>query len=300
MAKRNTYTPEYKAKIVIEILEGEQTISEIASREGINVNQLKNWKKEFLENASRAFNGSKSEKEAKRAAENSKKREEKLMQKIGHLTVQVDWFKKNLKKCSDLTGRKSLVMKNDRLNIKEQCELLEINRTSMYYQPVEPAEKALEREEYIKSRIDYWHTKFCYIGHRKIKEKLVQEDGIAIGRKLVRRYMTEMNICPVYPKPNLSKPGKNSLKFPYLLKNLKIDRPNQVWSIDITYIKMGRSHMYLTAIIDWYSRFIVGYELSDTLVFTKKHSAISFALCVLFQASISSFLASSCNIIIAS
>jgi transposase InsO family protein len=63
---------------------------------------------------------------------------------------------------------------------------------------------------------------------------------------------------------------------------------------------MGRSHMYLTAIIDWYSRFIVGYELSDTLVFTKKHSAISFALCVLFQASISSFLASSCNIIIAS
>lgn len=112
-------------------------------------------------------------------------------------------------------------MKNDRLNIKEQCELLEINRTSMYYQPVEPAEKALEREEYIKSRIDYWHTKFCYIGHRKIKEKLVQEDGIAIGRKLVRRYMAEMNICPVYPKPNLSKPGKNSLKFPYLLKNLK-------------------------------------------------------------------------------
>ena len=78
-------------------------------------------------------------------------------------------------------------MKNDRLNIKEQCELLEVNRTSMYYQPVEPAEKALEREEYIKSRIDYWHTKFCYIGHRKIKEKLVQEDGIAIGRKLVRR-----------------------------------------------------------------------------------------------------------------
>ena len=132
-------------------------------------------------------------------------------------------------------------------------------------QPVEPAEKALEREEYIKSRIDYWHTKFCYIGHRKIKEKLVQEDGIAIGRKLVRRYMTEMNICPVYPKPNLSKPGKNSLKFPYLLKNLKIDRPNQAWSIDITYIKMGRSHMYLTAIIDWYSSFIVGYELSDTL-----------------------------------
>ena len=66
----------------------------------------------------------------------------KAYAEIGHLTVQVDWLKKNLKKCSDLTGRKSLVMKNDRLTIKEQCELLEVNRTSMYYQPVEPAEKA--------------------------------------------------------------------------------------------------------------------------------------------------------------
>jgi transposase-like protein len=94
MSKRNTYTSEYKAKIVIEILEGEQTISEIASREGINVNHLKNWKKEFLENASRAFNGSKSEKNAKKASENAKKCEERLMQKIGHLTVQVEWLKK--------------------------------------------------------------------------------------------------------------------------------------------------------------------------------------------------------------
>ncbi len=75
-------------------------------------------------------------------------------------------------------------MKNDRLNIKEQCELLEINRTSMYYQPVEPAEKALEREEYIKSRIDYWHTKFCYIGHRKIKEKLYRKTGLQSAESL--------------------------------------------------------------------------------------------------------------------
>ncbi len=91
------------------------------------------------------------------------------------------------KKSEEVLGpdwkEKSWFMKNDRLTIKEQCELLEVNRTSMYYQPVEPAEKALEREEYIKSRIDYWHTKFCYIGHRKIKEKLVQEDGICNRQK---------------------------------------------------------------------------------------------------------------------
>ena len=69
----------------------------------------------------------------------------------------------------------------------------------------------------------------------------------------------------VYPKPNLSKSDKKALKLPYLLKNLNIDHSNQVWAIDITYIKLGRSHMYLTAIIDWYTRYIVGYELSDTL-----------------------------------
>lgn len=86
-----------------------------------------------------------------------------------------------------------------------------------------------------------------------------------VGRKLIRRYMEEMNICAVYPKPNLSKKNASHKVFPYLLKNKKIFLPNQVWAVDITYIKMGRSHMYLTAIIDWYSRFIVGWELSDTL-----------------------------------
>lgn len=147
----------------------------------------------------------------------------------------------------------------------EQCKLLDINRSSLYYKPKISEEESVRREEFIKSRIDFWHTKFCYLGHRRIKAKLEKCDGICIGRKLVRRYMQEMNIIPVYPKPNLSKPAKNSKKFPYLLKNLDIIRPNQVWSIDITYIPMGRGHMYLTAIIDWFSRYIVGYELSDSL-----------------------------------
>ena len=86
-----------------------------------------------------------------------------------------------------------------------------------------------------------------------------------IGRKLIARYMAEMGIYAVYPKPNLSKRNMQHKIYPYLLRNLVINRPNQVWSIDITYIRMGRSHMYLTAIIDWYSRYIVGWELSDTL-----------------------------------
>ena len=150
--------------------------------------------------------------------------------------------------------------------MKRQCELLEVNRTSYYYEAKLPSAEAVLREEHIKNRLDYWHTKFSWMGSRSLLKKLKQDDGITgIGRHLIRRYMLEMGIFCVYPKPNLSKPGKGHKKFPYLLRNKNIWLPNQVWAVDITYISIGHAHMYLTAIIDWYSRFIVGWALSDTL-----------------------------------
>ena len=114
------------------------------------------------------------------------------------------------------------------------------------------------------ARIDYWHTVMPFLGTRKIAAKL-REKGYAAGRKLVRGYMREMGIHAVYPKPNLSKRNFKEATVPYLLRNKVVSFPNQVWSIDITYIRMHHGHMYLTAIIDWYSRRIVGWELSDTL-----------------------------------
>lgn len=99
---------------------------------------------------------------------------------------------------------------------------------------------------------------------RKLRKLLGEHDGLTAGRKLIKRYMDEMGIYAIYPKPNLSKPGKGH-KVPYLLKNAHIFLPNQVWAVDITYIPMKHGHMYLTAIIDWHSRYIVGWELSDTL-----------------------------------
>jgi len=159
-----------------------------------------------------------------------------------------------------------LVTKNEELTVKRQCELLEINRSSVYYEPVKPTKEAILQEEKIKGRLDFWHTKHCWMGSRTLLKKLKQDDGFTgIGRQLIRRYMQEMGIFCVYPKPNLSKPGKEHKKFPYLLRNKQIWLPNQVWAIDITYISIGHTHMYLTAIIDWYSRYIVGWELSDTL-----------------------------------
>ena len=152
-------------------------------------------------------------------------------------------------KCLGVTGRLNLVTKNDKLSVSRQCELLEINRTSVYYTP---AEQDHDRENEIKNRLDYWHTKMPYLGVRKLRNRLQIEDHIAIGRKLIKRYMDEMGIYAVYPKPNLSKRNMQHKIYPYLLRNIDINRPNHVRSIDITYIRMGRSHMYLTAIIDWY------------------------------------------------
>ena len=163
------------------------------------------------------------------------------------------------------------------MTIERQCALLGINRSTYYYKALEISESARQTEELRKARLDYWHTKMPYLGARKLRDKL-NGDGIAIGRKLVRRYMEEMGICAVYPKPNLSKPSKEHRKFPYLLRNMHIFLPNQVWAVDITYIKMSHGHMFLTAIIDWYSRYIVGWELSDTLETAPVLSAVQRAV----------------------
>lgn len=164
-----------------------------------------------------------------------------------------------------MIGKQNLVSVNDPLPVKRQCELLEYNRTSVYYKQKMPTPEQIEQEELIKSRLDYWHTHQCCLGTRGLKTKLKKEDNLIVGRKLIKRYMDEMGIYAVYPKPNLSKADKQHKKFPYLLRNIEIFLSNQVWAVDITYIKMGKNHMYLTVIIDWYSRFIVGWELSDTL-----------------------------------
>lgn len=162
----------------------------------------------------------------------------------------------------DLITRRSLLSVHSELSVTRQSELLDVNRTSVYYAPVI---KNLEHENKLKERLDFWHTKMPYLGVRKLKKKLDEQDGITAGRKLIKRCMSEMGIYAVYPKPNLSKRNLLHKVHPYLLRNLKISKPNQVWAVDITYIKMGRSHMYMTAVIDWYSRYIVGWALSDTL-----------------------------------
>lgn len=150
------------------------------------------------------------------------------------------------------------------LSVRRQCELLGVNRSTVYYEPVPEPDEKKRLKENIMARIDFWHTKMPYLGIRRMVTKLI-EDGYAVGRKLVRRLMAEMGIHAPYPKANLSKRNFKESIVPYLLRNKAVSFSNQVWSIDITFIKMRHGHMYLTAIIDWYSRMIVGWNLTDTL-----------------------------------
>jgi len=136
--------------------------------------------------------------------------------------------------------------------------------SSFYYKPAKKSNAQLKQEEAIRAKIDWWHTKMPYLGCRRLVIKL-EEEGLKTNRKEVGRFMKEMGIYAIYPKPNLSRRNKLHKTYPYLLRNKQIFLPNQVWAVDITYIKLKHGHMYLTAIIDWYSRFIVGWALSDTL-----------------------------------
>lgn len=113
-------------------------------------------------------------------------------------------------------------------------------------------------------RIDALYTKFPYFASRKILVKL-KEEGFTVCRKTVRKLMQEMAIYTIFPKENLSKRNFKESIVPYLLRDYQVNFPNQIWSIDITYIPMKRGHMYLTAIIDWFSRKIISHYLSETL-----------------------------------
>lgn len=145
--------------------------------------------------------------------------------------------------------------------INKQCDLFDISRGFFYYHPVELSAEDLK----IMEKIDELYTENPARGTRRLSKALRKRFCIKVGRMKVRRLMYIMGISAIYPKKNLSISNKNHKKFPYLLRNVEITRPNQVWSTDITYIRLKRGFVYLTAIIDWHSRYVLSWRISTTL-----------------------------------
>ena len=152
--------------------------------------------------------------------------------------------------------RRGLVEANGAPSMRRQCELLGVNRSSLYYEPVEPDTEELE----LMRRMDELHLKHPFFGSRMMTRTLKAE-GVLVNRKRVQRLMRLMGLASTAPKPNTSKPAPEHAVYPYLLRNLKVSRINQVWAADITYIPMARGFVFLMAIIDWYSRRVLALAL---------------------------------------
>jgi putative transposase len=146
------------------------------------------------------------------------------------------------------------------VSLRRQCELLGVNRSSLDY--VAKGESELNLA--VMRMIDETHTKMPFYGRRRMREHLFRQ-GIDVNVKRVGRLMNAMGIETIYPRRNLSKPNPEHRVFPYLLRGVRIDRQDHVWSTDITYIRMRHGFMYLMAIMDWYSRYVLAWRLSNTL-----------------------------------
>jgi putative transposase len=159
-----------------------------------------------------------------------------------------------------MKARRALVEAEAPLSMRRQCNLLGVNRSSLYYEPVEPNAEELA----LMRRMDALHLRHPFFGSRMMTQTLKAE-GVEVNRKRVQRLMRVMDLESTAPKPNTSKPSPEHVLYPYLLRNLKITKVNQVWASDITYIPMARGFAYLVAIIDWYSRRVLAWRLSNTL-----------------------------------
>ena len=153
-----------------------------------------------------------------------------------------------------------MINRNNDLSLVKQCRAVNIARSSIYYEP----KPVSERDSALMRLIDEIHINKPFLGIRRIKDAL-QDLGHTVNRKRVQRLMRKMGIQAIYPKPNLSKANKQHKVYPYLLRNLDINKPNHVWCTDVTYIPMDKGFVYLTVIMDWYSRKILSWRLSNSL-----------------------------------
>lgn len=273
--QRRQFSAEFKTKVILELLSGEQTLNQVASKYNVLPKSLQEWKKQFLENAELAFEPAKAVKEYKDEIKSKEAEIEELQKALGKTMIERDWAVKKLKSLG-LLNKKSLVdPKLTTLSLTRQCELIGVHRSSLYYKP-----KGFSMHDIgIMHRIDEIYTEMPFYGHRRIHRQLMDEE-IAIGRHRVARYMKVLGIKALYPtkKRNTSIRNKEHAIYPYLLKKEEITRPNQVWSGDITYIRLQGGFAYLSVVMDWYSKKVLSWKLDTTMDASLSSSVLQQAI----------------------
>lgn len=170
-------------------------------------------------------------------------------------------LKKNLVSLALEVKRKMIDHEDENISVTRQCEFLELSRSSLYYKA---RPKLIEEDYKIMNKIDEIYTEHPYYGARRMSHVL-RSDGLSVGRKKVSKYYEIMGIVAIYPKMNLSKRNQAHKIYPYLLRDLKVKYVKQVYSADITYIRLKQGFVYLVAVIDWYSRYILSWRVSISL-----------------------------------
>ncbi|WP_394698979.1 IS3 family transposase [uncultured Cohaesibacter sp.] len=255
MTKRKRYSADFKAKVALEAIREELTLSELSKKYDVHPNMISTWKRAAIENMATAFSKGK-ETESQASAEEIVK----LHAKIGQLVVERDFLSQASVLLGVNGGKKPVMRDHSKLSIRRQCKLLSLSRSGLYYQPVGESAENLRFMEII----DKQFLETPWYGSRQMA-RYMKRQGYKCGRHRVRRLMRLMRLVPIYREPNTSKKHPAHKIWPYLLKDVSIERPNQVWCVDITYIPMRRGFLYLVAIMDWYSRKVLSWRLSNSM-----------------------------------
>ncbi len=255
---RKKFDAPFKAKIALEALREVATVPELAKRHGIHPNQIYGWKKQVLDNVASLFARGAS---ALGDGEEEHERETaKLYTKIGQLTVERDFLARRPWAMSVPERRAMVERPGETLSVRRQCALLNLARSGVY----RPGPATGADDLAMMRLIDELHLKWPFYGSRRMVFELNQA-GHGINRKRLQRLMRVMGIEALVPRPGTSKAAPGHKIYPYLLRGVSITEPNHVWASDVTYIPMALGFLYLVAIIDWATRAVLAWRLSNTM-----------------------------------
>ena len=259
--KRTKYSTELKTKLVLEVLKGEKTLNEIASENNIIPKNLQNWKATFLSNAELAMEPSKAVKEYKDENKELHAKLDEYARVVGKITVERDWLQGKLVSLDLSTKQKLVEVQAKNISLVKQTELLGISRSAFYYTPVKNEKKIA-----IKKEIEKIFEEIPIYGEKKVHQQLF-ENGFSVSLNTVSKYRKELGLRAVLAvKPiSTTMADVQHPKYAYKLKGLDINRANQVWSTDITYIKINGGMVYMAAVIDWYSKAVLSWEISNCM-----------------------------------
>ncbi|WP_420636246.1 IS3 family transposase [Candidatus Palauibacter sp.] len=253
--KRRRFTPEFKARVALEALRERDSVQAIARRHELHPNQVSTWKRQLLEGLPEVFAGGAGRKLARE--HEAKVRE--LHAKIGELTVERDFFRRGPQALSR-SERVRMIERDGPPSLSRQCALLGVSRSSRYYRPKGESAENLA----LMRRMDELHMDYPFYGSRQMMRHLRRE-GVVVGRHRIRRLMRLMGMEATYRRPRTSVASPEHRVFPYLLRGLAISRADHVWCADITYVPVTQGFFYLVAVMDWATRHVLAWRLSNTM-----------------------------------